>query len=615
MFLPSTRTVVVLAFLLHNTLAFSQDPDCPTPTFLKTSGAETHTEYGSALIRSNDGNLYLAGRNMSNTFIQKTSLAGEVIWMREFRISPFEPITPIQIIEDSEGMIVGCGTQTQFAGATRGFVFRYDPLQNLFLWAHPISSNNPMAAGILEKTPGGSFVYYHNQVLSDGETDIEILDLERATGNIIPAFASRYEHISYDVLAKMVTVNGSLYGIGSVESRDSFDNSARRLMLARFDPVNGMPIWAQLSHDDTSAQTDFFARDLVADSNALVAAYIVDEDINDTSNIGPNIIHLQKTDLDGNILWVKRYDLHTSIVRVISVSDGYIVSGQRATNSKYFVFKVNKDGDFVWGNELDYGPTSTPNTLSLGPDQSVAVADSLYFTGIATTGFGDVLLWKMFADGTMANSCGYVDSLALQVTDIQNPVKTPINLQQLLSSAVSTNAMAPWTDNTLEEKVICPDCAVPDPCLEGNDFIIKIDSIFCENGWIDLRISYCDLDGGQIPEMNVSFYNANPYFQAADLLGSYEINTNTQDSCATQVIFNLEDEFPANVLQNGMQIFAVVNDFGNTITPFLPSDFPLSDLEECNYFNNVDSITIQFLRRPRSIWVLTKLFASTKPPT
>ena len=598
MFLPFTRTVVVLAFLLHNTLAFSQDPNCPTPTFLKTSGAETHTEYGSALISSSDGALYVAGRNISNTFIQKTSLAGEVIWMREFRISPFEPITPIQIIEDSEGMIVGCGTQTQFAGATRGFVFRYDPLQNMFLWAHPITSNNPMAAGILEKTPGGSFVYYHNQVLSGGETDIEILDLERATGNIIPAFASRYEHISYDVLAKMVTVNGSLYGLGSVEGRDSFDNSARRLMLARFDPVNGMPLWAQLSHDDTSNQTDFFARDLVADSNTLVAAYIVDEDTNDTSNTGPNIIHLQKTDLDGNILWIKRYDLSTSILRVISVSDGYILSGQRALNSKYFVFKVTKNGDFVWGRELDYGPTSTPNTLSLGPDQSVAVADSLYFTGIANTGFGDVLLWKMFADGTMADSCGFVNSLVLQVTEIQNPVKTPINLQQIISTAVATNSLVPWTDNTLEEKLVCPDCTVPNLCPEGNDFILKIESIFCENGQINMRIRYCDLEGGQIPVMNVSFYDSNPYLLPADLIGSWEISSFSQDSCTTQVIFDLEDDFPAGLLQNGMQIFGVVNDFGTTTTPFLPNDFSLSDMEECNYFNNLDSITVQLPSAP-----------------
>ena len=596
MYLKSARTVHVLAFLLQCTLAFSQNPDCPKATFFKTYGNETQSEYGTALTRSGDGNLYLAGRNVGKTFIQKITPAGDVIWMREFRINPFEPITPIQIFEDSEGMIVGCGTQIQFAGATRGFAFRYDPVANIFLWAHPIASNNPIVAGIVEKSPGGSFLYYQNNVLSGGETDMEILDLERGTGNIIPAFASRYEHISYDMLKKLVMVNGSLYGLGSAESRDSFNNTARRLMLARFDPVNGMPIWAQLSHDDNMAQTDFLAKDLLADGDALVAAYIVDEDINvpDPLNSDPNAIHLQKTDLDGNILWIKKYEgLNTSILRVISVADGYVLSGQRLNNSQYFVFKVNKNGDFVWGKNLSYGPNSSVNSINFGPDQSVALADSLYFTGVATTGVGDVLLWKMLSDGSMVDSCGFVDSLVLQVVDIQNPVKTPINLQQLISTAVPTNSTDPWTSNSLEENLICPNCTVPDPCPENNDFVVDITNIDCSGGFVNMSFSICELDGGELPNLTVTFYNANPFIEDADKLGEYNYNSSNPDSCATVQLVDLDNLFGSNAVQNGFQIYAVVNDFGTTGTPFMPGDFPLSDIEECNYFNNLDSITVQ----------------------
>jgi hypothetical protein len=386
--------------------------------------------------------------------------------------------------------------------------------------------------------------------------------------------------------------------VGSCESRDSFDNSARRLMLARFDPVNGMPIWAQLSHDDATAQTDFIARDLVADGDELVAAYIVDEDINDNpGDTQPNIIHLQKTDLDGNILWIKRYDLGTSILRVISVADGYVLSGQRSLNSKYFVFKVNKDGDFVWGKNLTYGPVATVNTIALGPDQSVAVADSLYFTGLATTGLGDVLFWKMLSDGTMVDSCGFVDSLALQVTEIQNPVRTPIILQELITSALATNTIENWTTNTLEEKLVCPDCTVPDPCPEDNDFVVDITEISCSGGIVNLDFRICDLDGGLIPEITISFYDANPYTDGADKLGIYDYSSNG-DSCATLQLTDLENQFGPDALVNGFQIFAVVNDLGNTSTPFLPDDFPLSDVEECNYFNNLDSITVQLPTAP-----------------
>lgn len=55
--------------------------------------------------------------------------------------------------------------------------------------------------------------------------------------------------------------------------------------------------------------------------------------------------------------------------------------------------------------------------------------------------------------------CGFVDSLALQVTEIQNPVRTPIILQELITSALATNTIENWTTNTLEEKLVCPDCA------------------------------------------------------------------------------------------------------------------------------------------------------------
>ncbi len=105
---------------------------------------------------------------------------------------------------------------------------------------------------------------------------------------------------------------------------------------------------------------------------------------------------------------------------------------------------------------LTYGPVATVNTIALGPDQSVAVADSLYFTGLATTGFGDVLFGKMLSDGTMVDSCGFVDSLLVEVTEIQNPVRTPIILQELITSALATDTIENWTADTSGGKTRLP---------------------------------------------------------------------------------------------------------------------------------------------------------------
>ncbi len=596
----STRTAFVLAFLLHSLWAFGQIPNCPDATFFKTFGAESISEYGTVLLKSNDGNLYLGGRNGQKSFLQKLSPAGDVIWMREFQINPFEAVTLVQIIEDSDGMIVGCGTHNQFAGTSRGIVFRYNPVANTMLWSRAITSTNPSSAGILEKTPGSSFIYYQNTRLNSGATDIEILDLERATGNIIPAFASRYEHISYDVITKMVSVEGSLYGLGAVESVDSFSATKRRLMLTRFDPVNGMPIWTKISHEDPNPNTDYMSRDLLADGDELLAAYLVDEDIFDDPDTGPNVVHLQKTDLDGNILWAKRYERFTSILRVISVSDGYVLSGQRTGGSRYFVFKVTKNGDFVWGRELDYGPPGGVNLSGLGPDQSAAIGDSLFFAGIANSGVSDVLLWKMYADGTMADSCGFVSEFVLQPTDILNPVATSINLQQLLSSAASANVSLPMIAGNLEETMVCPDCSIPDPCPEDNDFNVRFGDLTCAGGRIQLSLDYCELNGDGLSDgLQLSVYNTNPFTSPADRLLTITYNApGSPDSCATELFADLEDILGAANVQNGAQLFVVVNDPGNTNTPFSFSDFPLSEFEECDYTNNLDSFTIQLPSAP-----------------
>jgi hypothetical protein len=588
----STRTVVVLALLLHYTLAYGQNPDCPAPTFFKTLGFENKSEFGTVLAKSSDGNLYLAGRNGNKTFIQKTNLAGREIWMREFQASQFEPIDPVEIIEDSDGMIVGCGTQNQFAGARRGFVFRYDPAANVFLWAHPISSNNPTAGGILEKTPGGSFIYYQNPLLANQETDIEIFDLERATGNVIPAFASRYEHISSDKLTRMVSVNGSLFGLGSSVGNHDTSTVARRMLLARFDPTNGNPIWAQLSHQDTVELGDQYGRDMIVDEDALVVAYIGSD-----SPLGGYRLYLQKSDLDGNIIWVRRYVIYNSVLKLINVPDGYIIYGNRLDN-EHVVHKVDKNGITQWSKQITQGVLGLIDESVLAPNLGVAAADSLYFTGIAQNGITDVFFWKLLADGTMVDSCGFAENTSLTSTAFLNPVKTPIDLKKLISTAVFSNVNPAWTTNSLEEQLLCPDCTIPDPCPEDNDFKVEINSISCSGGSVKLSFSICDLNGGELPDLSVSFYNANPLTSPADRIGVYNYGASGPDSCATIQLNNLESLFGTDAVQNGFQIFALVNDPGITNTPIASNDFPLSDLAECAYTNNLDSFVVQLPGSP-----------------
>jgi len=597
MFPQSRPFLVVLAFLLHSVSLFSQgDMDCPSPTFFKTFGSETGAEYATAILHHSDQHLYLSGRDGNRTFIQKMNTAGAVIWNREFSVNQFEPVTPTELIEDSEGMIVGCGTQG-FVGLSKGFVFRYNPVTNVLLWAHSISSNNPLAAGILELGPGGNFVFYQTAALSSGEKGVEIIEIDRATGVLNPGLAKRYRYISSDAISKMIYVNGALYASGtSTCMYGNFNLVHTRQLLARFDPGTFDPVWAHLNHLDTLAPVSFLGRDLLADSNGLVSCYVGSDEFQ-IGGVGNDTIYLQKTDFNGNLQWVRSYNIQAAVLKLISVSDGYVIYGQQ-DSSQHLVFKTDKNGVPLWGKKLTEGVSAAVSANNFPPNQAVAIGDSLYFTGTAANGGLDVFLWKMYADGSMAESCAVVDTLVVESTLVPNAFRTIADINQVFSTATTVAITRTMQDIPMDLHQICPNCNMPDPCPEDNDFVVTIQDVFCELGKINMQFSFCDLEGGALPALDVTFYNANPFTSVATELGSYSYGPSAGDSCRSEELTDLAAKFGAANVQNSLQIFAVVNVPGGANTPFDLLDFPLSDEAECNYQNNLATFTFQFPAAP-----------------
>lgn len=584
---PAPDTLIFYRIRVLDNVANTTVCNCHPASFFKTFGRDNQPEAGAALVRSSDNNLYLAGLKNGKTFIQKLNRFGEQIWIREFSISTFEAVTPTEIIEDSEGMIVGCGTQGQAAGLRKGFVFRYDPETNTFLWARTIAGADAIAGGILEQGPGGDFLYYQNPMFSGGDTDAEIMKIDRVTGNIMPGFAQRYEHAGSDVLRKLLLVDNVLYGTGSSNS----SGVSRRQLLARFDETNGAPVWSRLSHLDTAATGNLFGRDLVLDNNTLVAAY--DGDESSSQLAGTAAVFLQKTELDGQIIWLKRYDLQGRVLKLLSVPDGYVLYGQNSANDHY-VLKTDKNGTPVWGKQLIFGPVGAPLANASGPAQALEIDGSLFFTGTATTGNNDVFLLAMNADGSVSDSCNFLQTLNVPFEDVMAPVQTLINLTEKPSVAAGQTVNVPWQITSMFETLLCPDCIEPDPCPARNDFVIDMNASPCSDGEVNLQINICDLDGGALPSViEVTFYTANPLTGAAQDLGNYQFSTGAADSCFTATLHDLASEFGPAAAQNGFQIFAVVNFDGLLSTPFTFNDFPVTDLEECNYENNLDSFTVQ----------------------
>jgi hypothetical protein len=569
----------------------TQACNCHPNTFFKTLGAETQQEFGTALARTPDGNLYLAGRKGSRTFIQKINAFGELIWVRDFALSPFEAVTPTELVVDSDGMLTGCGTQALFAGLSRGVVFRYNPQTAQFLWINTISSNNPTAGGILEKNAGGNFLYYQNPRFSSGETDAEILEIDRSSGVIQPGFARRYEYQASDAIAKMLLLNGRLYAAGWSEVfTDNNNTPYHRQLLSEINPDNGFVVWSELSHRADSLLADLYGRDLVADGNFLLMAG--DGDDATPGNNGQKAVFLQKTNLDGQFQWIKKYAFEGTVYKLLSAADGYLIYGQSESNVRFFL-KTDKNGDLLWAKTFSFGPSGSIFPVSVGPAQGLAFNGHYFFTGLSTLGNTDAFLIKMDLNGFVSDTCNAFIEQSVADFEVVDATIQPIIWAPGLSTAGGFAANSVAVPSELFETLQCPDCVPPDPCPERNDLVVSLNSTTCSNGRVNLNIRICDLDGGALPEsVTLTFYAQNPFTDTTVALTDLQIFTNEADSCFSTTINDLGNELGAAYAQDGAQLFALVNFDGTVTTPVSVDDFPVTDIAECNYENNLDSYTI-----------------------
>ncbi|MFN0016277.1 MAG: FG-GAP-like repeat-containing protein, partial [Saprospiraceae bacterium] len=122
---------------------------------------------------------------------------------------------------------------------------------------------------------------------------------------------------------------------------------------------------------------------------------------------------------------------------------------------------------------------------------------------------------------------------------------------------------------------------VPDAALE-------LVQARCADNQIEVHLRVCNIGLESLPAGTpFRFYLGDPTAAAVVRLPVAAVLTNAvpPDSCAEVFVV-----LPKNL---GQTIFAVVNDDGSQPTPFaMPADFPLTNIAECNYANNLTSIKL-----------------------
>lgn len=398
------------------------------PTFF----LQTNARRGYAMCPSGDGNIYLAGRDITAITLYKMTPEGTFLFSRLINlfIGPLNAVS--EIIVDSDGKIVGCGNFNEDQNGN-GFLFRYDPVADTVIWAKTIEGQNTVLSGIHESEPGGDYVLYDNPIVS-GETEADILAISRASGDILPGRSWRYHSGKINTFQAMARDADAWYATGST-AVGAWDPLApnTRSSLTRLDPATGKVLWSVYSPADAGQIGQLFGRDLVLEPGYVVSTFSG----NDTGkSLDTTYVFLQKTSTDGAVVWVKRFDLKDwdseYAEELVRVSDGYVLLGRslKSNAGKLFLLKTDPDGNLQWARKYDSADNN--DLVGVAQGQLLPLNDYLYFTGYSEqTGAGrHMLITKTDASGKIGSDCGVVTPTPVLATDVVAPLSAAGALEE-----------------------------------------------------------------------------------------------------------------------------------------------------------------------------------------
>jgi len=491
-FAPDTVALVIPASVGCDTLATyfllldQSIPDtCSNPlSFIKVYGDDDANMRGEVLLPSSDGNFYIAGKREAQPLLMKVTPAGEVLWSRVIAIQNSSTANITDLVEDSEGMLVGCAITGENEDEFGTYAFRYNPANASFIWSRFLGLESPEAFAILEKNPGGNFLLLSSPQISVNIDDAEIWELNRNTGNPLNGLTNRYNFGISDVWTSMIIHDGALYTIGrhipTFQTIPPIDKM--RSGLSRINLTTGNPVWSRLNHLGPAASATLFGQDLIVHDDALLSVHNGNESSDPDA---PPAFFLQKTTLDGSVLWLKRFNtlVPSGILAsdIQQMSDGYAIVGWILQNGVWekIIVKTDFNGDVLWSRQVsdtDLGANS--NAFYLGQHQSAVVNDVLYVTATSRDFPTNAMLLKVTSEGEISDDCGLINPLDVQSQTVANPANISIQVPVTQFIAFSFNATTTGSNATIPVSTYCVDCVpVCDDTLDlGPDVILCGDS-------------------------------------------------------------------------------------------------------------------------------------------
>ncbi len=432
--------------------------DC-SQTFLKTFGTPGIEEKGYCITPSEDGNFYLGGSRQDSAMIIKMDPSGALLWERTFQFVSNDINVIRDLKLDSDNYLIGTGYGDGGGNNRDGFVFRYNPVANVFDW---VQNHDHPTLGVFngemhEVSPGGNYLITSGTGTNSAPglgCDAYIFELDRNTG----AMTSLNEHYnlgSCETFQASQIYNGNLYTTGrhhfGVGGTDKMRGSTTRFDLA------GNEIWSRLYLTDTNSDGRLYNADILVEQDSILVLHYGDK--NGTAAANPEVF-ITKANLDGELAWAKEYVLDLGedlyISEIVNLPDGYAVFGLKRTSNDVFILKINKDGEQLWAKSYGGG---IDLTTGVGEKEFIFNDTYLYFIGQSTSfggGDQDIVVGKVdFSNGEINSSCIYVQDIEFTVSDFPNPYQGLHPMTSYPSPVAATYPNVTPVEASLEDEVIC----------------------------------------------------------------------------------------------------------------------------------------------------------------
>ncbi|HUR31061.1 MAG TPA: T9SS type A sorting domain-containing protein [Saprospiraceae bacterium] len=386
-----------------------------------TSGSD---EGGNCLTatKENDG-MYVAGTRGDSVLLLKVDLDGKVLWSRTFNVVPNLPETPGSIILDSEGMLAIVGIIGDESLGGKIFLFRYNPNTDQILWAKEyIHSPNNFSFDILQKGDGGNYVILNNPTYyTDNHLDTELLEIDKNSGDLNPSFAKNYTFFGTESLWDIAYDGHFIYGTGRWKDGGLIEDF--RNTIVKLDPNNGSQIWVKMGHRGPNEVARLYGTDLVVDQNEIVSIYWGDPTGTSTTNTK---IYIQKTHTDGDLIWLKQYELpgqNDLTIDICKSGDGFTILSNKGDSGEFILFKINTDGSVEWAKIFHYPLTNASNVADRGKAQLLQIGNQLVFTGYAIDqgSNDDIIIIRTDLNGEVQGPCVENESITIPIVNISNP--------------------------------------------------------------------------------------------------------------------------------------------------------------------------------------------------